>query len=67
MGAGSSIPIGQPSVKDINKSMLDWSSEWAYSKCNPENSSLLSNQYEKIWNVSKVYFNKDRRNAFLYN
>ena len=53
MGAGSSIPVGKPSVDDIDELMLSWSKEWK-----PPNGSRLTNPYKELWNLSKDYFKK---------
>ncbi len=65
MGAGSSIPVGKPSVECINKLMLGWSSEWK-----PPIGSRLTNPYKEIWNASEDYFNSvgedDSYNSQVY-
>jgi hypothetical protein len=49
LGAGSSIPIGMPSVGDLNASMFDWSDTWSPAPG-------LDNYYRVIWAAVERYY-----------
>src|SRR5690349_12183597 len=50
LGAGSSIPLGIPSVGDLDRIMRVWSAEWARSCSRP-------NYFEAAWNAVERYYN----------
>jgi hypothetical protein len=50
LGAGSSIPLGIPSVGDLDRVMRVWNAEWARSCSRP-------NYFEAAWNAVERYYN----------
>jgi len=48
-GAGSSIPVGMPSVTDLNAKMFDWSDTWSPAPG-------LDNYYRAIWTGVEQYY-----------
>ncbi|SFQ01615.1 SIR2-like domain-containing protein [Bradyrhizobium sp. Ghvi] len=49
LGAGSSIPVGMPSVAAIDSLMAGWSDEWAREQ-------RLDNYYSKTWDAVASYY-----------
>jgi hypothetical protein len=49
LGAGSSIPVGMPSVSAIDALMFGWSDEWS-------REHALDNYYRKTWAAVEAYY-----------
>ena len=49
LGAGSSIPVGMPSVSAIDGLMFGWSDEWS-------REHGLDNYYRKTWAAVEAYY-----------
>ncbi|HEV2160447.1 SIR2 family protein [Bradyrhizobium sp.] len=50
LGAGSSIPVGMPSVSDLDRKMFEWSDDWSPAPG-------LENYYRAVWKgVEQYYF-----------
>jgi hypothetical protein len=57
LGSGSSIPVGMPSVPDLNQSIKEWSEEWA-SQYGPPNF------FTSLWDTIAAYYQSgDARNG----
>ncbi|WP_316233824.1 SIR2 family protein [Bradyrhizobium sp. SZCCHNPS2010] len=49
LGAGSSIPVGMPSVADLDKKMFEWSDGWSPAPG-------LENYYRAVWDGVEQYY-----------
>lgn len=49
LGAGNSIPVGMPSVSDLDKKMFEWSDGWSPAPG-------LENYYRAVWNGVEQYY-----------
>ena len=61
LGAGSSIPVGMPSVSDLGHRMKLWSEEWASQIGHP-------NVFTSLWDIIGAYYQSgDARNGPVIN